>query len=121
MAGAEAGEGGGDVVAGEEEDVGGEVERRVEEGVEADEAAEADEEAEAGSEAADGRDGERGQEDVERPVAGEVGDVVDGVGVGGEAARGEEVEEPCDGARQRRWSRTLRRMMARFDIWLGLV
>jgi len=44
MAGAEADEGGGDVVAGEEEDVGGKMEGRVEEGVEAEHAAEADEE-----------------------------------------------------------------------------
>jgi hypothetical protein len=44
MAGAETGEGGGDVVAGEEEDVGREMEGCVEEGVEAKEAAEADEE-----------------------------------------------------------------------------
>ena len=47
MSGAEAGEGGGDVVAGEEEDVGGEMEGRVEEGVEAEEAAEADEQGDA--------------------------------------------------------------------------
>ena len=86
MSGVEAGEGGGDVVSGEEEDVGGEMEGCVEEGVEADEAAEADEEAEAGGEAADGSDGERAKEDVEGPVAGEVGDVVDGVGVEGECA-----------------------------------
>ena len=58
MAGAEAGEGGGEVVAGEEEDVGREMERGVEEGVEADEAAEADEPGELRREAADGCDGE---------------------------------------------------------------
>ena len=43
MAGLEACPGGGDVVAGEEEDVGCQVERRVEEGIEAEQAAEADE------------------------------------------------------------------------------
>ena len=47
MARAEACEGSGDVVAGEEEDIGREMEGCVEEGVEAEEAAEANEEGEA--------------------------------------------------------------------------
>ena len=72
------------VVAGEEKDVGGEVEGGVEEGVEADKAAEADEEAETGGETAGGRDAERAEQDPERPVAGEMGDVVDGIGIEGE-------------------------------------
>lgn len=97
MAGAEAGDGGRHVVAGEEEDVGGEVERRVEEGIEPDEAAEADEEGDARREAADGGDGERGEESVDGPVAGEVGDVVDRVGVECEDAGVVEVEEPGEG------------------------
>ena len=81
MTGADTAEGCCDVVAGEEEDVGGEVERRVEEGVEADQATEADEKADARGETAQRGDGQRGQKDVERPVAGEVGDVVDRIGV----------------------------------------
>ena len=52
MSGFDGDEGGGDVVSAEEEDVGGEVERGVEEGVEADEAAEADEKGDLGREAA---------------------------------------------------------------------
>lgn len=48
MAAAEAGECGGEIVAGEEEDVGSEVERRVEEGVETDEPTETDEPGDAG-------------------------------------------------------------------------
>jgi hypothetical protein len=86
MAGAEAGEGCGYVVAGEEEDVSGQVERRVEEGVETEEATKADEEGDAGRETTHRGDGEGGQEDVNGPVAGEVGNVVDGVGVEREGA-----------------------------------
>ena len=84
MPGAEAGQGGGDVVSGEEKDVRGEMEGGVEEGVETEHAAEADEEGEGWRKAADGSDGEREEEEVEGPVAGEVGDVVDGVGVVGQ-------------------------------------
>ncbi len=80
------GEGGGEVVSGEEEEVGGEVEGGVEEGVEADEAAEADERGETGGETPEGSDGERAEEDPEGPISGEMGDVLDGVGVKGEGA-----------------------------------
>ena len=54
---ADGGDGCGDVVAGEEEDVGGKVQGRVEEGVEAEEASEADEEGYLRREAADRGDG----------------------------------------------------------------
>ncbi len=102
VAAAGGGEGGGEVVSGEEEDVGGEVEGRVEEGVEADEAAEADEPAEARGEAADGGDGEVAEKDPEGPVAGEVGDEADGIGVEREVAGAEELEEVRKGRRSRR-------------------
>ena len=91
---------GGDVVAGEEEDVGGQVEGGVEEGVEAEEAAEADEPGDAGGEAAEGGDGEREEEDPEGPVAGEVGDVVDGVRVEGEGAVAIDEQEMGEGGEQ---------------------
>ena len=97
MAGAEAVERGGKIVAGEEEDVGGKMEAGVEESVEADETAEADEPGDPGREAADGSDGETGEDHIERPVAGEVGDVVDGVGLQGERAGGERVPKPEHG------------------------
>ena len=101
MAGFDGGEGGGDVVSAEEEDVGGEVERGVEEGVEADEAAEADEEAELRREAAEWRDGQGAEEGPDRPVAGEVGDVVDGVGLLGEGAVAEELQQVGEGREER--------------------
>ena len=90
---ADGGEDHGEVVAGEEEDVGCEMEGRVEEGVEADEAAEANEEGDLRREAAQRRDGQAGQQCVDGPVASEVGDVVDGVGVECERAGGIEVNE----------------------------
>ena len=83
-----------EIVAGEEEDVGGEVERRIEKSVEADQTPEADEPRDLRGEAADGRDGEAGEENVESPIAGEVRDVIDGVGVKGERAREVEAQQP---------------------------
>ena len=62
-----------------EPDVGEEVERGVEEGEQADRAAEADQPVLAG-EAAQGRDGESGEDEDEGPVAGGVGDDLDGIG-----------------------------------------
>ena len=84
MAGTETCEGGGDVVSGEEEDVGRQMKARVEEGVETEEATEADQERERWREATDGRYSERDEEEVEGPVAGEVSNVVDWIGVVGE-------------------------------------
>ena len=89
MAGAEAMERSGQIVAREKEDVGGEMQGGVEESVEANEAAEADKPGDLWREAADRGDGEAGQKHVERPVAGEVRDVVDGVSLQGERTRGE--------------------------------
>lgn len=100
VAGAEAFEGSGEVVSREEEGVGCEMQRRVEEGVEADETTEADEPRESRREAAQGRDGEGGEEGPEPPVAGEVGDEGDGVGIELKRARGVEVDEPCGGRKE---------------------
>jgi hypothetical protein len=92
MAGAEAGESGWEIVTGEEEDVSGEVERRVEEGVETDEPTEANEPGDLWRETTDGRYGKAGEKNVESTVAGEVGDVVDGIGFESERAGGVEVQ-----------------------------
>lgn len=97
MSGAEAGDGGGKVISGEKKDVGGEVEGRIEEGVEADEAAEADEEGYFGGETTNWGDGQIDKEDVDSPVAGEVGDVVDGIGVECEGSGAVEVQQPGEG------------------------
>ncbi len=94
---ADAGEDGWEIVTGEEEDVGGEVKRCVEEGVETDEPTEADEPRDSRREAADRRDGEAGEKYPECPIAGEVRDVVDGVRIEGECARGIEVQEREEG------------------------
>src|ERR1700734_3045214 len=70
----------------------------VEEGVEAEHAAEADEPRNLWGEPADGGNGERCEESVEGPVAGEVGDVIDGVGVAAEqGGRRKDVDEPEEG------------------------
>ena len=90
----------GQIEAGEEEDVGGEVEGGVEEGVETDESAKADQETKARGEAADGGDGERAEQDPERPVAGEVGDVVDRIGVEGERTVLEDEEQVEEGRKE---------------------
>jgi len=95
VAGAEARECSLDVVTREEEDEDREMECRIEEGVETDKAAETDQKSEVGGETANGGDGERGEQNVYRPVAGVVGNIVDRVGVGFEAARREEVYQPC--------------------------
>ncbi|MCU1224466.1 MAG: hypothetical protein JWQ42_2559 [Edaphobacter sp.] len=97
MAGADAAQDSGEIVAGEEKDIGGQVKCRVEEGVETYEAAETDEPGNLRRETAEGGDGKGGEEEIDRPVAGEVGDVVDGVGVESEGAGGVEVQEPGEG------------------------
>src|SRR3984893_4885853 len=96
----EGGEGGGQVVAAEEEDVGGEMQRCVEEGVEADKATEADQEGDLRREAAKRGDGKRGEQDVESPVSGEVGDVVNGVGVQDERAVANDLQQIREGRQQ---------------------
>ena len=62
-----------------EPDVGQEVQRGVEEGEQSDHAAHADQPVLAGD-AAQGRDGEGGEDEDQRPVAGRVGDDLDGIG-----------------------------------------
>ena len=94
VAGGGGAESAGEVISGEEEDIRGEVEGGVEEGVEADEAAEANGEGEGRMQAAQGGNGERAEQDPERPVACKVRDVVDGVGVEGEGAVMKDVKEP---------------------------
>jgi len=98
MAGGGGVEGAGEVVAGEEKDVRGEVEGGVEEGVEADQAAEAHKEPKTRGEAAQGCDGERAEQNPERPISGEVSYVVNWVGVEGEVAVAEDVQQPGKGA-----------------------
>src|ERR1700730_10312288 len=85
----EGGEGGGQVVAAEEEDVGGEMQRCVEEGVEADKATEADQEGDLRREAAKRGDGKRGEQEV-----------VNGVGVQDERAVAKDLQQIREGRQQ---------------------
>ena len=70
------------------------MQRRIEERVEAQQAAKADEVREPGMQAAQRGDGERDQEEPERPIAGKVGDGVDRVGFERERAGAILLQQP---------------------------